>query len=143
MTEDERGNRVAKAVWSWLQRQRAIQYVPWVIDPHSEAYDHVKAAEQATRTEMLDALESEIRVASGEHQVEQPASTATRLQPIVGPEDLWIVLMRSPNLAETIVHRAFLTLEAAERSIVKDRVFYGWGEDVVTSCERISVMSDL
>ena len=70
-----------------------------------------------------------------------PPAAGRRVEPI--GDHVWIVVIRSPKLAETIVHRAFWTLEAAERSIVKDRLFYGWGEDVVARCERIGVLSDL
>ena len=64
MTESERGNYVAKSVWVWLQRQRSIEYVPWVIDPRSTTFDPVKAEVQKMRTELLDELEAEILKAS-------------------------------------------------------------------------------
>lgn len=35
ISEEARGNIVAKAVWSWLQQQRSVRYVPWVLDPRS------------------------------------------------------------------------------------------------------------
>ena len=75
--------------------------------------------------------------------VEQPAEAYAVVGCDAPAGHVWIVVIRSPKLAETIVNRAFWTLEAAERSIVKDRFVYGWGVDVVASCERISVLSDL
>lgn len=56
-TEDRRGNKVAKAVWAWLQEQKAIQYVPWVVNPESDNYDPAKAKEQEQRDKILGDLE--------------------------------------------------------------------------------------
>lgn len=56
-TEERRGNKVAKAVWAWLQEQKAVQFVPWVTNPASDKYDHVKAREQEIRDKILGELE--------------------------------------------------------------------------------------
>ena len=53
----ERGNAVAIAVWEWLQREKAVQFVPWVLDKSGTAYDPTKAARQAERTSLLNNLE--------------------------------------------------------------------------------------
>lgn len=60
-TEQERGARVAHAVWNWLQHQKTIKYVPWVLDPKSDKYDPIKAAMQETKNELLADLERVIR----------------------------------------------------------------------------------
>ena len=61
LTEAERGNLVAKAVWEWLKKERATQFVPWVIEPSSKQYDGVKHARQDERDKLLDSLERCIR----------------------------------------------------------------------------------
>lgn len=66
-TEDRRGNKVAKAVWVWLQEQKSIQYVPWVVNPESDKYDPVKAKEQEQRDKILGDLERVIMDASSIH----------------------------------------------------------------------------
>ena len=32
MTEAERCNAVARAVWEWLCQQKGVEFVPWVAD---------------------------------------------------------------------------------------------------------------
>ncbi len=64
---DRRGNYVATRVWQWLHQQKAIQFVPWVINPSSEKYDPLKAAQQHTRDELLLQLESVMVEASKDH----------------------------------------------------------------------------
>lgn len=63
-TEDQRGNIVAKHVWSWLKEQQSICYVPWVLDPNSPSFDPQKAAAQNQRDDLLADLESVILTAS-------------------------------------------------------------------------------
>jgi hypothetical protein len=58
MTEEQRGNLVAKEVWIWLHKQKAIKFVPWVLNLKSEAYDPTKVAVQAEREQLLADLES-------------------------------------------------------------------------------------
>ena len=60
LTEDQRGNIVAKAVWKWLQHQKCIEFVPWVLNPDSEQYDPVSAARQEERQSLLADLEKTI-----------------------------------------------------------------------------------
>ena len=57
MSQVERqGNHVARAVWVWLHRKLAVQYVPWVTDPKSKDYDAIKAAKQQERHKLLNDL---------------------------------------------------------------------------------------
>lgn len=64
VTEEQRGAFVAKAVWQWLQHQRSIQFVPWVLDPNNSQFDASKAKEQAIRDALLDDLEHVIKATS-------------------------------------------------------------------------------
>lgn len=60
MTNDttaKRGNMIAVAVWRWLQQQKCVKYVPWVLDPHSDTFDPVKSARQEVRDGLLTELE--------------------------------------------------------------------------------------
>ena len=56
VNEDARGNCVAKVVWEWLQAQKTIHYVPWVLDPGSKSYDPVRVAREEERTAILNSL---------------------------------------------------------------------------------------
>lgn len=58
LTEDEKGNIVAKAVWDWLQNQKRVEYVPWITDPDDRCYDPFKAIKQDGRQELLGQLQS-------------------------------------------------------------------------------------
>jgi hypothetical protein len=60
----ERGDYVARKVWSWLNTTKAIGYVPWVLDPDSPQYDPKKAHEQEVRDALLAELEEVIAAAS-------------------------------------------------------------------------------
>jgi hypothetical protein len=62
--EQAKGAHVAFCVWDWLQHQKTIKYVPWVLDPKSDKYDPIKAAMQETKNELLADLERVIREAS-------------------------------------------------------------------------------
>ncbi len=55
--EDQRGNLIAKAVWKWIQEQRTLQYVPWVLQKESVGYDPIKVAKQEEHNELLADLE--------------------------------------------------------------------------------------
>ena len=55
---------IAYAVWHWLQHQKTIQYVPWVLNPKSDKYDPIKAARQEAKNEVLADLERVIRETS-------------------------------------------------------------------------------
>ncbi len=59
-TKEQRGDRVATRIWEWLHNQKAIQYVPWVVDPKSPSFDAIKFARQEARTELLESLEQVI-----------------------------------------------------------------------------------
>ena len=61
---DRRGARMAKAVRAWLQEQKAIQFVPWVLDPERPEYDPDKRALQKLRDGLLAGLAQVIRRAS-------------------------------------------------------------------------------
>jgi hypothetical protein len=60
----KKGEYVARKVWAWLNESKAVGYVPWVLDPKSAKYDPKKAAEQATRDELLAELEEVIATAA-------------------------------------------------------------------------------
>ena len=64
MTEEQKGNIVAKAVWTWLQERKHFQYVPWVLDPTHEKFDPLKQARQTERDELLADLDRCIRDAA-------------------------------------------------------------------------------
>jgi hypothetical protein len=59
-----RGDYVSRKVWEWLQKTKAIGYVPWLLDPKSPQYDPAKVAAQAARDELLAELEEVIATAS-------------------------------------------------------------------------------
>lgn len=63
MTEDEKGNIVAKAVWGWLQQEKCIKYVPWVLDVDGPHRDALKAAKQEMHDDLIAALERVIEEA--------------------------------------------------------------------------------
>lgn len=60
LTEDEKGNIVTTAVWRWLQMQKAIKFVPWVLNPDSDRFDKCKAARQDEKDKLLGSLELRI-----------------------------------------------------------------------------------
>ena len=64
MTEAERGNRVALAVWQWLGQEQALERVPWA--PNADSPDADKAARRQARAELLVGLEATITQAAGE-----------------------------------------------------------------------------
>jgi len=66
LSEAERGDKVAKAVWVWLLNQKRVEYVPWVVDPASDKFDHDKSIEQQVRRDLLAELEKVIVHASCE-----------------------------------------------------------------------------
>lgn len=53
----QKGDHVATAVWTWLQKEKAVELVPWVDDP-------IQLAKQEERKEVLNRLEQVIREAS-------------------------------------------------------------------------------
>lgn len=63
LTEDQKGNMVAKAIWQWLQNRKAVQFVPWVLDKNSGHYNPVKVAVQNERDKIYAELERVIRLA--------------------------------------------------------------------------------
>ena len=64
MTKVERGDAVARAVWTWLQKAKCVELVPWVTDPQSPDYDLVEASAQIGRKKVLAELEHVITMAS-------------------------------------------------------------------------------
>ena len=65
LAELERAEKVSIAVWKWLSRSRAQQFVPWVINPACDSYDPIKAGRQAERHELLAELDAVIHGACG------------------------------------------------------------------------------
>ncbi len=51
------GYRVAKTFLAWLDRQRKIKYVPWVLNPKDGQYEPKKAGEQECRDRMVAELD--------------------------------------------------------------------------------------
>lgn len=72
-TEEQIGNAVAKAVWHWLQQEKAIEYVPWVLMPGNAEYDQVKAAVQKERNQLFANLESVMIMVAAEKMVREPS----------------------------------------------------------------------
>ena len=57
LSKVEIGDLVASKVWEWLQQQKKMSYVPWVLDPKSCEYDKEKVIEQRTKDTILVILE--------------------------------------------------------------------------------------
>jgi hypothetical protein len=55
---------VAERVWAWLQTEKRIRFVPWVLDPQGPDYDPQKAAVQTEKDRLLAELEEVIATAS-------------------------------------------------------------------------------
>jgi hypothetical protein len=66
LTEDKKGNIITRAVWHWLQEQKRIEFVPWVLDPSNSSFDALSAARQEQRVRLLSELENVILTAAQE-----------------------------------------------------------------------------
>lgn len=50
--------KIVKEIWIYIEGERTIGYVPWVIDPKSEKYDSKKHGIDIGRAEILEGIES-------------------------------------------------------------------------------------
>lgn len=66
MNEEQKGNKIAKKVWYWVQSQKAIQYAPWVLNLESSELNILKKTKQEVRNELLEELEDFILEVSKE-----------------------------------------------------------------------------
>lgn len=48
-----RAEVVAIAVWRWLQEQRRVKYMPWVLDPDGDEFDSIMHAKKEMKDYLL------------------------------------------------------------------------------------------
>ncbi len=64
MSEDARGNKVARAVWDRIQEAKSVELVPWVANPKSDRYDAEQVAEHCGFKRAMAQIEDVMREAS-------------------------------------------------------------------------------
>ena len=74
MTNDEKGNIIARRVWQWLLREEAIDLVPWVANPKSPEHNPIAAAEIKGHKQCLQELRAFIEYTCGELNCGPPAT---------------------------------------------------------------------
>ena len=53
----KRANMILHSVWGFLQGQKSLKLVPWVIDPKSPSYEVLKEARWEGRQQVLKEIE--------------------------------------------------------------------------------------